>query len=37
MKDVKMPIIDLEDLARACVKIFNDTSYINQSIYFASD
>ena len=37
MKDVKMPIIDLEDLARACVKIFNDTSYINKSIYFASD
>jgi hypothetical protein len=37
MKDAKMPIIDTEDLALACVKIFNDSSYIGKSVYFTSD
>lgn len=29
MRDVKMPVVDVEDLATACVKIFKEPAYIS--------
>ena len=37
MKDIKMPVVDVEDLATACVKIFKEPAYISQSVYLGGD